>query len=635
MARGFLSGALWGVVVAGVGAGTASVVTGPVMAPQPNAQVETGPSGSAPLAPAADALPSTTPEAPRGQAKSTSPGVPDQDGLVAGPELDVSSAPRPETGQSATLPQAPSAGETGAVALSADAPVLPNPQALQPVAPKAEELSISTNPAQPPAPAEEVVQAPVLEAGSGSEAGAEVAVETDVTVAPDAPEEAQSPQEESAAEGAVSVAESAPDSEEAPTADAVDRGDAEASDEETAMAEDMPKPATDTDTAALEAQPEADVIAQVTVDAQSDAQSDTMVLAPDAPETPDPVGADREMAADGETSAESPASEEGDDAGAAPQADAPIVQAQTPSPARLPQVGQDSAETDTETETATAPATDTVEVSEAQADDGDTPDAGPRIGQGASNLATLNPEIKTNRLPRVSDGDQAAQEMSPLSAFAAEPVATDGKPLMSIVLIDDGSTPLGLEALASFPYPLSFAVDAEWAGAAEAMARYRAAGFDVMALANMPEGAQASDVAVALSGVLDVVPEAVGVLEGDGGGLQGSRAVTDQVASALADSGHGLVLYPQGLNTAVSLAQRAGVPARTLFRDFDGAGQSPTVIRRFLDQAAFKAGQEGAVIMVGRLRADTISALLIWGLQDRASRVAFVPVSQVLIQPPS
>ena len=34
--------------------------------------------------------------------------------------------------------------------------------------------------------------------------------------------------------------------------------------------------------------------------------------------------------------------------------------------------------------------------------------------------------------------------------------------------------------------------------------------------------------------------------------------------------------------------------------------------------------------MVGRLRPETISALLLWGLQDRAQRVALAPVSAVL-----
>nr|WP_320179439.1 divergent polysaccharide deacetylase family protein [Roseovarius pacificus] len=73
------------------------------------------------------------------------------------------------------------------------------------------------------------------------------------------------------------------------------------------------------------------------------------------------------------------------------------------------------------------------------------------------------------------------------------------------------------------------------------------------------------------------------------------------------------------------------MPSTTVFRDFDAKGQDATVIRRFLDQAAFKAGQdENGVVMVGRLRPDTISALLLWGLQDRASSVALAPVSAVL-----
>ena len=34
--------------------------------------------------------------------------------------------------------------------------------------------------------------------------------------------------------------------------------------------------------------------------------------------------------------------------------------------------------------------------------------------------------------------------------------------------------------------------------------------------------------------------------------------------------------------------------------------------------------------MLGRVRPDTISALLLWGLQDRAERVALAPVSALL-----
>ncbi len=72
------------------------------------------------------------------------------------------------------------------------------------------------------------------------------------------------------------------------------------------------------------------------------------------------------------------------------------------------------------------------------------------------------------------------------------------------------------------------------------------------------------------------------------------------------------------------------MPSATLFRDLDGDGQDQGLIRLTLDQAAFRARQEGAVVMLGRLRADTISALLLWGLQDRGNTIELVPISSVL-----
>jgi len=134
-----------------------------------------------------------------------------------------------------------------------------------------------------------------------------------------------------------------------------------------------------------------------------------------------------------------------------------------------------------------------------------------------------------------------------------------------------------------------------------------------------------------LRATLRELPQTVAVMEGDQTGLQADKAVSDQAAALLAETGHGLVLFSKGLNTAQKLAAKAGVPAVTVFRDFDGQDQSAAVIRRFLDPAAFKARPtETGVVMVGRLRAATISALLLWGLQDRASQVALAPVSAVL-----
>ena len=85
--------------------------------------------------------------------------------------------------------------------------------------------------------------------------------------------------------------------------------------------------------------------------------------------------------------------------------------------------------------------------------------------------------------------------------------------------------------------------------------------------------------------------------------------------------------FKAALEAAAAGQQR---PAETVYRDLDAKGEDALAIRRVLDQAALKSGTEGGVIATGRLRADTISALLLWGLQDRARRVALVPVSAVL-----
>ena len=278
------------------------------------------------------------------------------------------------------------------------------------------------------------------------------------------------------------------------------------------------------------------------------------------------------------------------------------------------------------------------------------PSSRPQIGTPAISLTerqtgvTVNrPAIGTNDADAPSETDSAASgtvegtaDRRPVMQFSQPFENPENKPLMSIVLIDDGAGPIsgaaGIAALRSFPYALSFAVDSSLPDAAARMAVYRAEGFEVLAMIDLPEGAQPRDVETTLDATLSQLPEAMGVLEGAGAGLQETRIVADQVTAFLAQSGHGLVTQDKGLNTMPKLARKEGVPATPIFRDFDSKGQTATVIRRFLDQAAFKAGQEGSVIMLGRLRADTISALLLWGLQDRAGQVALAPVSAVLLR---
>lgn len=495
MARGFLTGALAGVVVAGLGAGGVSVALGPVFAPKPEVADGAGDDMRVdPVAPEAPA-PETAPEGVVREVVSpqdASPGIPAPGSEAATAEGigDTESTGLPEAGPAGELTRAPEVAEAAGVEAGSESPVFPNPQAVAPTAPEGEALSISNNPAQPPAPKPDVDES--------------------------APQMAATP---------------------------------EASD--------------------VGGRPEAEA----------------------------PVG---------------------------DQASPDDVVAAAEDAAPRPVVVEDIPETEAEENTAPKPRVTALLERDDAAE-------GPQVGRPAGTFGNLAPEVQTGRLPRLNTGAAAETSARPIEQFAETVEVAEGKPMMSIVLIDDGSTPLGLDALESFPYPITFAVDVSWTGAAEAMTTYREAGFEVMALTNLPAGALPQDAEVTLSTALSKVPEAVAVLEGDAGGLQESRDVSDQVADILAQTGHGLVMYPKGLNTAQTLARRAGVPAVTLFRDFDGKGQDARVIRRFLDQAAFKAGQEGGVIMLGRLRAETISALLIWGLQDRAERVALVPVTQVLL----
>ena len=297
----------------------------------------------------------------------------------------------------------------------------------------------------------------------------------------------------------------------------------------------------------------------------------------------------------------------------------------------------------TETARTTDPAEDAPLIDIAPTDTETT--ARPAIGTPAGSLINRPPAVPEGRLPRITDApaqDTPAADAallpavgnvpaeSPLVRHAAAASAPEGAPRVAVVLIDDGSSPLGPAMLDGFPFALTIAIDPSQPDAAETARAYREAGLEVMALADVPQGSLPMDVEIALAGALDAVPQAVALLEDPDGGVQASREISAQVTSFLVQSGHGLVTQPKGLNTAQQLAAREGVASATLFRDVDGEGQNAGAIRRFLQNGAFRARQEGAVVMLGRLRADTVTALIQWGLQDINEGLALVPVSVVL-----
>ncbi|MBO9472337.1 divergent polysaccharide deacetylase family protein [Shimia sp. R10_1] len=536
MLRGFLAGVFWGVVLIGGVLAAASLLSPLPATVQPQTTAVAPQDGQKVSVPAT-ALDTTS---QRDSTVEGAPGaaVPEVEAEDGPPLAITDSAPKPEPETPDAELAAPAQIDgSGAVEIEEESPVLPNPQSQTPAAPVAEtELSISTNPAQPAAPAPlsgeafETPAAPVLadeDVGGAEAPTAEVVIEV--------PDEADAPTEAASVDAETGARQGTEDQAVDQIAEAV-----EGNSERVIVLDELPE------------------------DAENEEQSSLVSEA-----VPSPVAEDL-----------------------SPRAEAEEV---------------------LEDESATA-----------------------SLLKPAGNLNETYPQLKSSRLPSVGDdAAEGATVAAPAASTSLRPVEanaegfenTENKPVMSIVLVDTGEHSFDMEALESFPYPLSIAVSTLDPQVTEKAANYRLRGFEVLAMVDMPAEASASDVEQAMQAHLSVSDGFVGIMEGLTDGLQGSKVVSDQVAQALLGSGHGLLMFPNGLNTAQKLAAKEGVPSVSVFRDFDDAGQTAVVMRRFLDNAAFKAGQEDGVVMVGRLRDETISALLLWALQDRAGTVAMAPIS--------
>lgn len=259
-----------------------------------------------------------------------------------------------------------------------------------------------------------------------------------------------------------------------------------------------------------------------------------------------------------------------------------------------------------------------------------------QLGGGNSLLSDRDTGV-TIRRPGADTAEAETEAAAPdtttnaLQAYSADSGDTGGKPLLSIVLIDDGSMSAAAAALAGLPFSVTIAIDPALPNAADLMTSYRADGFEVAVMAKLPEGAVPSNVEITFESVFASLPETIAVLDIGAGGLQSDRAVTEQAMDILAAQGRGLITASQGLNMAGRAAEQAGVPSVVVFRDLDVDNQDACVVRRFVDQAAFRARQESGVVLVGRVRPDTISALILWGTANQDDQVAVVPVSAVFL----
>ncbi len=279
---------------------------------------------------------------------------------------------------------------------------------------------------------------------------------------------------------------------------------------------------------------------------------------------------------------------------------------------------------------------------------GAKPAHAPQIkGDPVAPIGDLAPNVTTNRLPRIgaNTNDTPAASGDPAPATSADgaqvsraiqrnAVAFDAVPdlpMMAVLLRDEGADRAALGDISALPFPVTFVVDATAPDAEEAIAFYRAAGAEVVVEVNLPPKATPEDAEVNFQVQAGAMDDATAVMMSDATGFQEDSALALQVAEILKESGHGIVSFPKGLSTGHRLAVKSGVPAGLVFRDVDGAGQDGRAIRRFLDNAAFKARQKNGVIVYGHARAQTLQALIEWSLGNRAKSVSVAPISAVLL----
>ncbi len=234
-------------------------------------------------------------------------------------------------------------------------------------------------------------------------------------------------------------------------------------------------------------------------------------------------------------------------------------------------------------------------------------------------------------IPELVPQDQNFEFVPAIDAFAKRVALDPENPIVSFVLLDDPKVDLNTEVLSALPIPVTVAVNASSSDAAKRAAALDAAGLEVAVTGDLPKGASTGNTSDAFFAYVNAVPTAVAVVGGQGLGLRGSAARLDTLRSDFLETGHGYVAFSQSADSNLRRARSAGVPAAYVFRDLDADGQNAKIIRRFIDQAAFKARTQGPVILMLRMREESILALFSWGQKDRSRTLNITPLSAALL----
>lgn len=251
----------------------------------------------------------------------------------------------------------------------------------------------------------------------------------------------------------------------------------------------------------------------------------------------------------------------------------------------------------------------------------------PRVGAGTETDTEAQAEDPTAAVGE--NADEGTNELSALDRNRQPFEAPEGAGLIAVVLVLEDGAPVDLSPLGGGELPVTIAVPAGLPDAAGLARTYRAEGHEIVLVPDLPEGAGARDVEVALPVALDAVPGAVAVMDPGAGGFQDDRGATASVVASLAGTGHGLLTWNKGFNSAQRLAGQEGVPAALVFRPLEAG--DPDAVVRALEQAALRARQEGGAVMAGPADAGVIAGIAAWAAGTRREDTALAPLSALLL----
>lgn len=290
-----------------------------------------------------------------------------------------------------------------------------------------------------------------------------------------------------------------------------------------------------------------------------------------------------------------------------PQASAPVVEA--PSPPESPPEIQPEIQPEPETQSQIMP---------------------------SAALPQSTADVRVNR-PRAAPDTATAELMpddmiiAPLQRFAADFDYAADLPMIAVVLLDDPLMRDAPAVLRQLPFVPSVVLNATTPGVTARMQAYRAAGIELLLQADLPPGAQPSDLAVSYSGAFALVPEAIALFSDGTGPEVTERALADHALRLIGDAGRGFVTLPRGLGGALRNVATDGVPVAQIARRLDAGGETREAIARSLQQAALRARQSGHVVLLGQMTPETLAAIRDWAARSDPAQISLAPVSAILL----